>query len=782
MKQLSKLFTLLAATMLLTGLWSCSSSSDDNEIAPEPTQQNSGDLKVPSINIMSPTSEESYVTNEATLTVSGTASDDVALKSVTYSTNRGVSGEAAGLDNWTINGLSLQDGDNVLTVTATDKADKTKTASLTITKNRYLIFFGIPNIDNELMYTGVPSERWITVSIAPNDKLLTESVRLIEVDADGKEIASVCQLYDDGNLSDHGDEIKGDNIYSVVHSFNETAQKTKRFRIAAKTLEAEGEVEGYSAIFTVTVIDQANAEQQVKLLVATQEDIEEKMTQIAASGMSDTEKTDAMAAWLKEQESVKEVEKEGAMLKVVHQTGLVSYVMPQSGKTMKGAGPGDRRSNVQTIPLSRQTRGICARPASSRRKAAPSAAEMGNIIQNKKVLIWAAFADQFDIDMEPSLRQIFSDSPVGLDIVYKQNKECDVNSLMELANYGIIVLDTHGANGDLILTREEAKFGDEFSASDVAEVAAQFNLVSQQYQLVTMSDGVTYYAVTSKFIRKSVRGTLPNSIVFNGSCESLKTDNLSNAFISKGAKTYLGFSEVVMTNTCVEKADEFFKGLVGDELKKTGDSYVADTNISQSDGSSSWTNAYLMRGSTEMHFYLGLINGDFEFGNINGWSVSGDGRVITQLGPINPTQGTFMGIVSTGLGYTTNYGSISQTFRVNTETQLTIRYNFLSEEFMEYVGSIYQDYLRIAIICDGEEHQLMRTAIDNFANDGYWTLTKVSPDIVFDRGDVYQTGWMTVTYDISAYQGKTVTLVLDSGDVGDSIYDSATLLDEISIH
>ena len=191
-------------------------------------------------------------------------------------------------------------------------------------------------------------------------------------------------------------------------------------------------------------------------------------------------------------------------------------------------------------------------------------------------------------------------------------------------------------------------------------------------------------------------------------------------------------------------------------------------------------NALLMRGSSDMRYYLGLINGDFEYGNMIAWTVTGDGRTITGLGSQRPTQGTFMGIVSTGLGYTENYGCISQQFYVSNETKLTIKWNFLSEEFMEYVGSIYQDYLKVSIVDDAGEHQLLRINIDSFAAD--YSLTHVSPEIVFDRGDVYMTGWKTSTFDISGYQGKTVKLVIESGDVGDSQYDSATLLDEIAIN
>ena len=41
------------------------------------------------------------------------------------------------------------------------------------------------------------------------------------------------------------------------------------------------------------------------------------------------------------------------------------------------------------------------------------------------------------------------------------------------------------------------------------------------------------------------------------------------------------------------------------------------------------------------------------------------------------------------------------------------------------------------------------------------------------------TNWQTSTFDISAYRDEIITLILLAGDVGDSIYDTAILLDDI---
>ena len=731
------------------------------------------DSEVPSIYILNPTSDDVFVTTAGNVVISGTASDNQSLKAVHYASSTGASGTATGLENWSISDLELTQGDNTIQVTATDESDNQTSASITITRNKYLTFLGTPAVDNEVLYTNTPSEVWITVSIAPNDRLIPSSVKVIEIDSNNKVVGDVCSMYDDGNL-DHGDEIKGDNVFSVKHTFNYSSEGTKRFRVSAKTSEDEGEVEGLSAVFTLTVINEQNAAQHVKNMLDVHRQIEQKLGEM--DGMSVEEKASTLIKWLSTVPSVKNVVNEDGCLTITHISGMESEVLltPITSEVKGGSNATDRR-NTPGIPVSRQTRGINDKPAPRKAPAmvSPGTAS-SDIIQNKNVLIWAPFEDQFDIDMQPTLDNIFKNSAIDLHVEYLSNSQCTRASLQDLNKYGIIVIDSHGKGGNLIYTREQVSNFVDFMMQDIT------NLFNSNYHIATMDDKKTYYAVTAKFIKNQVNGTLPNSIVFNGSCESMKTDRLVNAFISKGAKTYLGFKAKVLTSTCSNKADQFFSAMVGNDLKTTGQAYIADLNFTETEDDKSWTNSYLMDGSKNMRFYLGLINGDFEYGNLNGWDTSGDGRVITQLGSQKPTQGYYMGIVSTGLGYTEKYGRISQSFKVTSENTLSIKWNFLSEEFLEYVGSIYQDYLKISITDGSQTKVLFNKAIDDLADQ--YSLTQVSPTIVFDRGDVYMTGWQTSTFDISQYHGKTVTLIIETGDIGDSIYDSATLLDEISIY
>ena len=93
----------------------------------------SGDSILPSIAITSPTTEPTYTVTTPTISVSGTAIDNVGVASVSWSTNRGGRGTATGTTNWSTGDISLKPGTNVITMTARDMAGNRSSAVLTVT-------------------------------------------------------------------------------------------------------------------------------------------------------------------------------------------------------------------------------------------------------------------------------------------------------------------------------------------------------------------------------------------------------------------------------------------------------------------------------------------------------------------------------------------------------------------------------------------------------------------------------------------------------------------------
>jgi putative Ig domain-containing protein/fibronectin type III domain protein/Big-like domain-containing protein len=91
------------------------------------------DTTVPSVSITAPTSAASYSTTTSTMTLGGTASDNVGVTWVGWANNRGGSGVATGITNWSAGGIGLQSGTNVITVTARDGSGNVATDVLTVT-------------------------------------------------------------------------------------------------------------------------------------------------------------------------------------------------------------------------------------------------------------------------------------------------------------------------------------------------------------------------------------------------------------------------------------------------------------------------------------------------------------------------------------------------------------------------------------------------------------------------------------------------------------------------
>ncbi|HEV8719978.1 MAG TPA: hypothetical protein VGW77_04990, partial [Candidatus Binatia bacterium] len=92
-----------------------------------------GDTTPPMINITSPTTNPTYSTSSSSIDISGTASDNVGVTSVTWSCDVCGSGSATGTTSWSITGITLQSGVNVITVTAGDAAANTGSDTLTVT-------------------------------------------------------------------------------------------------------------------------------------------------------------------------------------------------------------------------------------------------------------------------------------------------------------------------------------------------------------------------------------------------------------------------------------------------------------------------------------------------------------------------------------------------------------------------------------------------------------------------------------------------------------------------
>ena len=147
------------------------------------------------------------------------------------------------------------------------------------------------------------------------------------------------------------------------------------------------------------------------------------------------------------------------------------------------------------------------------------------------------------------------------------------------------------------------------------------------------------------------------------------------------------------------------------------------------------------------------------------------------------------GFVHTGLGANSDQGFMLQTVLPlkSSSAVFNARYNFVTTEFPQFLGSQYNDsfVIKIEDIASGATKVLasfsgsLNTLFD--ANDPViQNLPAQFLDMVASGGG--QTGWVTKSSDqIALKSGGKYRIYIDVQDVGDKIYDSALLIDKVSL-
>jgi hypothetical protein len=121
---------------------------------------------------------------------------------------------------------------------------------------------------------------------------------------------------------------------------------------------------------------------------------------------------------------------------------------------------------------------------------------------------------------------------------YNESLDVDFFRKLALSNYGIIILRVHSA------MREDNSTVDLFTSEEWTQnkypselvVPGNFSYDPQKF----------YCAITYHFIEK-LDGRFPKSIVIAMGCWSLNKTFLAEAFVKKGAKVYIGWTNVVLS-------------------------------------------------------------------------------------------------------------------------------------------------------------------------------------------------------------------------------------------
>lgn len=759
------------------------------------------------VSILSPTPHNSTSVQKASVGLSGLTFGSV--DSIHISCSCGDELEVTPSAFWGSPPLTLLPGDNEITVTATGEDGSTTTDSVTVSYTPFFEFVDRPEARPSTLWVDEPTSLFFSVPmpLAAENLINTASVTLVQVDKVGNPLAEWA-MKDDGLFASSGDEVGSDGVYSVRMTVTHPTAESLRFRVRVLVSPGNGEpsYQAYSAYAGVDALERFTVAEckSVELSLSSAQDIFDQGA--LAVGYQAAE--DSAFNALSNDPNVLQVGRSsnGYGAWALFASGVIGFV--------HGNEPGTRGGTQW------ETSGHAAGndvPITSRdvQVLSPFAKTIGGTDESVPIADW----------LEGS-----SCPPFKVD--YRKDEEAGIAYFQEMNGAGISAIVTHGVVSfrDLDPTLK-TYFNWEHDGSQVVLVSGEtLDCASLETAPTTCTSnspnscgpaGSCIYTevvgtVSSGVCQDNIQGDLkmgrlamsgsrrlgvlpsffrkqsefkgfPDSLVYLGACDSLWNGSLSGALYLSGARGIAGYTGTVSSAFANTKGQELFSSLL-DEKKLLGTALITEQDP---DHPEAW---FRLMGATNLDVNQSdIINPDFEIApkKLTGWTTEGDARVVSQLGDSTSVLGKYMGIVSTGLGYTQEIGELSQTFCVPGDiTKVSFWWKFYSEEFIEFCGSAYQDAFEGTMTADiggGEQVlNLVSTNIDKLcppdacSGCGEMYESLVESSVLFDQDGVWNTEWRQVSMDISQFSGQgPVTLRFFTGDKTDTLYDTAILIDSL---
>lgn len=240
--------------------------------------------------------------------------------------------------------------------------------------------------------------------------------------------------------------------------------------------------------------------------------------------------------------SIKKIEKSYGTIKLTYKSGITSYIQINLEDNLDTMARGGGKEYPYYVP-EKYDQTIVKKYQKYNQDG------QSTETKNKNIFIWAPFDTEWGNSDEVNLvKKLANEANDGVKVKLISDSKATANSLKNMASYGLIILASHGGNGQWIATGERVK---NISAKD------QKLTVNGQKVIVKIVDSTgikDYFAVTDKWFKENIsKDKLKDSILLNNSCESLKTNNLWKAFKSKGLNTYFGYSGVVRNQYIVSQ-------------------------------------------------------------------------------------------------------------------------------------------------------------------------------------------------------------------------------------
>ena len=771
------------------------------------------------IRIVGPSGRRHTVVSGKVVDIAGVLFGDA--DEVTWQHSGGQSGTAYGSPFFQTGKIELNPGDNSVVVMA-KRGDQVATDSITITYNQVFNFPDRLHADPRVVKVGKATDVHTIVNLGKASNFVAGSLKVYRVDLNGNTVGAPKAMVDDGNLSASGDEIKGDGQYSAKFTVSDAQPGLVRLRASLLMKIGVQQYAAYTDIAEVEVVPniaQASCQEAKGALEAARD-----AAKAAGGGKAGRQAAlDALkAGGLASHAGGASGDGNGVWVRF--NSGLVGAVN-LNPKGTRGGQP--RADSVDELPGANY--GISTVRVQSKRALLldPFAQEFGPnevsgafeamsanacpayTIETGKVLAgnlanlsyyrrlfdhgivaMATHGDAFFAELPADVRKEYRWPATGSEEVIWTGHAIDCSYFAKAATSKTCTAAKGGcdAGADCFLNKSGG------NGVCVDHLSAD----AQRGRVVIGADGV--YGITPAFIRHHAEKPFPRSLIYLGACRSLWNGSLAAEFFAAGAAAVVGYTGYVENAFATKWGKTLFSNLIAQ--KQLSGSALVKIEDKQHPG----TFITLVGAKNLDAAYSDIMNESWESGDLQGWLKAGDGRVISKLGANVPVGGKFMGIISTGLGYTVQTGTIEQKFCIQPGvTKVSFWWKFYSEEFKEYCGSQYQDAFTARVdkivagkkslvvnIVDVKVDDLCETNCKGSSSCGFGSSCAgkcakhfkglVQSDVSFDKGDVWMTPWVQSEADVSSVAGKgAVILKLFATDVGDSIYDTAVLIDKIDL-
>ncbi len=601
------------------------------------------------------------------------------------------------------------------------------------------------------------------------------------------------KLYDDGDDDNHYDDIPNDGCYSGIYSIDISDERDVKF--TAKGMVGNNEI--ITNEIGIYVYYELTDEE-----IAEMKEVESKIAELMESAVRPehvTAQQRTEACYDAVMEYLETLEKNGIIkdLDGERSSGIISFVY---AKTQVEGGVLCSELSSGNASIDSEGRD----PYVDGEYEQVSATNLNNpdleYITYKERAVILNYCAQNDASQTDRVAAYTNVANILENAGFEVDNEFSitVDDFKSLQGYQFIATDCHGSfyKGTPVICTDQV-VTDENRKTYSADLK-DHKKTGSRISAVTIKEGGTYYWIRPEFFNHYYKDDpLDCSIFYLNVCKgAFSNTTLVDAIREAGANAVVAYSETVYTFYGTAMLEDIVNSLLEGKTIDQAVSYAKEEN-----GANDlvWGNSKyetLKEESAECRVYgtktatihNSLRNGNFDikgmyFSNFPAlWKTYGDARAIFKLSGLTTQSAPKMAIISSGFGSMNDETTscIYQTILVpNSANTIEFSYDVVSEEPMEYVGTQYNDIFQADIL--NTNGDILDTLAFESVNSSEWFAIE---GIDFPGGDdtTYHTRWKTVNSDaISKYCGQLVVIRFTVQDAGDAIYDTATLIDSVTI-